>query len=285
MRKFFAHALVEGQDPLLEYILEILNLKDVQHKLTGEAISDVDRQKLTTAELALGTYSVMLYDQPLSGSDLAATYDLVDTIRTVSRIQHSSVIMSLTQLSEEVFNLFDRLILLGNGQVIYQGPRQDAIPYFYKLGSVELQGNEILPDRYTISYFLHLIEICNSHSIRRYQKPLHVETAEFLEDIVAGFGSQYMVPEATTLSFDELTERYRASDQYKDIVRIITGDRVKHIYWVESEPGLGLSLKTPSNNNPSNYKSSTETGKLVLQTSKLMNSYNFSTIKFILQQR
>lgn len=150
MRKFFAHALVEGQDPFLEYILEILNLKDIEHKLTGEAISDVDRQKLTTAELALGTYSVMLYDQPLSGSDLAATYDLVDTIRTVSRIQQSSVIMSLTQLSEEVFNLFDRLILLGNGQVIYQGPRQDAIPYFYKLGSVVLQFEmkeyEILPD-------------------------------------------------------------------------------------------------------------------------------------------
>lgn len=112
-----------------------------------------------------------------------------------------------------------------------------------------------------------------------------METAEFLEDIVAGFGSQYMVPEATALSIDELAECYRASDQYKDIVRIITGDRVKHIYWVESEPGLGLSLKTPLNNNPSNYKPSTETGKLVLQTSKLMNSFNFSKIKFILQQR
>ena len=83
MRKFFAHALVEGQDPFLEYILEILNLKNIEQKLTGEAISDTDRQKLTTAELALGTYAVMLYDQPLSGSDLAATYDLVDTIRSM----------------------------------------------------------------------------------------------------------------------------------------------------------------------------------------------------------
>lgn len=96
--------------------------------LTGEAISDTDRQKLTTAEFALGTYAVMLYDQPLSGSDLAATYDLADTIRTVCRIQQSSAIMSLTHLSQEIFDLFDRIILLGDGHVVFQGPRQDAVP-------------------------------------------------------------------------------------------------------------------------------------------------------------
>ncbi|KAI7996595.1 ABC transporter G family member 31 [Camellia lanceoleosa] len=208
MRKFFAHALVEGQDPFLEYVLEILSLKDVEHKLTGEAISDIDRQKLTTAELALGTYSVMLYDQPFSGSDLAATYDLVDTIRTISRIQQSSAIMSLTQISQEVFDLFDRIILLGDGHVLFQGPRQDAIPYFANLG---------------------------------YKKPSHAETAEFLEDIAAGHGLQYMAPLTTTLSIDELVEYYKASDHYKDIARIAYGDDVKLTYWVDSEPGLGLA--------------------------------------------
>lgn len=143
MRKFFAHALVEGQDPFLEYILEILNLKNIEHKLTGEAISDIDRQKLTTAELALGNYAVMLYDQPLSGSDIAATYDLVDTIRTVSRIQQSSAIMALTQLSQEVFDLFDRIVLLGDGHIVFQGSRQDVVPYFNKLGSVILKMHNI----------------------------------------------------------------------------------------------------------------------------------------------
>lgn len=79
-------------------------------------------------------HSVMLYDQPFSGSDLADMYDLVDIIRTICRIQQSSAIISLTQLSEEVFNLFDRIILLGNGHVVLQGHCQDAIPYFAKLG-------------------------------------------------------------------------------------------------------------------------------------------------------
>ncbi|KAK6911685.1 ABC transporter-like, ATP-binding domain [Dillenia turbinata] len=218
MRKFFAHALVEGQDPFLEYISEILSLKTIEHKLAGEGISDIDRQKLTTAELALGTYSVMLYDQPFYGSDLAATYDLVDTIRTISRIQQSSAIMSLTQLSQEVFDLFDRIILLGDGKVLFQGTRQDAVPYFASLG---------------------------------YIKPSHVESGEFLEDIVAGQGSQYMEPRATSRTLDELVECYLASDHYKDIGRIVGLSEVKHTFWVESEAGLGLSLKTPSKYNAS----------------------------------
>lgn len=154
MRKFFAHALVEGQDPFLEYVLEILSLKEIEQKLVGEAISDIDWQKLTTAELALGTYSVMLYDQPLLGSDPAATYDLVDTIRTISRIQQSSAIMSLTQLSQEVFDLFDRIILLGDGHVVFQGPQQDAVPYFTNLGLVRSDIISALSGQLMAAYML-----------------------------------------------------------------------------------------------------------------------------------
>ena len=154
MRKFFAHALVEGQDPFLEYVLEILSLKEIEQKLVGEAISDIDWQKLTTAELALGTYSVMLYDQPLLGSDPAATYDLVNTIRTISRIQQSSAIMSLTQLSQEVFDLFDRIILLGDGHVVFQGPQQDAVPYFTNLGLVRNDIISALSGQLMAAYML-----------------------------------------------------------------------------------------------------------------------------------
>nr|POE57771.1 pleiotropic drug resistance protein 1 [Quercus suber] len=213
MRKFFAHALVKGQNPFLEYVLEILSLKHIENKLTGEAIFNADRQKLTTAELALGTYSVIIYDQPFSGCDLAATYDLVDTIRTISRIQQSSAIMSLTQLSQEVFDLFDRIILPTDGHVLFQGPRQDAIPYFAKLG---------------------------------YIKPSYVESSEFLKDIAAGDSSQYIVPGATPLTLEELVECYRASDHYKDIMRIVNGDDVKHTYWKVSL-GLGCPLKCHPN--------------------------------------
>ncbi|GMY22008.1 Brefeldin A resistance protein [Fagus crenata] len=97
---------------------------------------------------------------------------------TISRIKQSSAIMSLTQLSQEVFDLFDRIILLSDGHVLFQGPRQDAIPYFATL---------------------------------EYIKPSYVKSCEFLEDIAAGDSSQYIVPGSTPLKLEELLECYKAS--------------------------------------------------------------------------
>ncbi|CAD6267446.1 unnamed protein product [Miscanthus lutarioriparius] len=212
MRKFFAYALIEGQDPFLEYVMQILDPKKIENCLVS-GISDTDRDKLAIAELALGTYSVMVYDQPLTGSDLAMTYDLVNTIRAVCRIQQSSTVMALNHLSQEAFDLFDRIILLGEGHVLYQGPRQDAVTYFAQLG---------------------------------YMKPSHVESWEFLQDIAAENRMQYLLPRLTPRGLEELVECYYSSDHYLDIVRVIGKNKEFSTYWVESEPGIGLSLKESS---------------------------------------
>lgn len=69
-----------------------------------------------------------------------------------------------------------------------------------------------------------------------------MESSEFLEDIVAGDGSQYMVPGANPLTLEELVECYKTSDHYKDIMRIVTGDHAKHTYWWKVNLGLGCPL-------------------------------------------
>ncbi|GMY21981.1 Brefeldin A resistance protein [Fagus crenata] len=122
---------------------------------------------------------VVMYNNK-QASDIRLSRFIAYISNQLNMIKQSSAIMSLTQLSQEVFDLFDRIILLSDGHVLFQGPRQDAIPYFATLG---------------------------------YIKPSYVESSEFLEDIAAGDSSQ---------------------------------DDAKHTYWVESEPGIGLSLKTPS---------------------------------------
>ncbi|EFJ33605.1 hypothetical protein SELMODRAFT_406260 [Selaginella moellendorffii] len=217
MRRYFAQALVQGQDPYLEYVLHVLGLKAVEDKLVGigqDGLSETNRHRLTSAELAIGTYAVMIYDQPCYEQDSQATYDLVFTLRAISRIQRSSAVMSLVQVSPEVFELFDRVIVLGDGQILYQGPRQDVLDYFSVLG---------------------------------FSKPSHVDTAAFLQDIGAGEGGQYVKGNRQLYGIEELVEAYKSSDLYKDIVRIVSSDDVAFTYWVEHEPSIGLSVRKSSN--------------------------------------
>ncbi|CAN6338630.1 unnamed protein product [Urochloa humidicola] len=239
MRKFFAYALVEGQDPFLEYVMQILDLKKVENCLVS-GISDTDRDKLTIAELAVGTYSVVVYDQPLTGSDQAMTYDLVNTTRTVCRIQQSSAMMALNKLSQEAFDLFDRIILLGEGHVLYQGPRQDAVTYFAQLG---------------------------------YMKPPHVESWEFLQDIAAENGMQYLLPRSNPRGLEELVECYYSSDHHLDVIRVIGKSIEFSTYWVEREPGISLSLKESATFNSNN----TEHKEMEVVIAKLLNKSGYTS--------
>jgi ABC-type multidrug transport system ATPase subunit len=78
----------------------------------------------------------------LTGADEAMTFDLVTSMRIISRIRQTSVVGSILQPSSEVFQLFDRIIVLDGGQIMFQGPRQDALPYFESLGYVEKEEEE-----------------------------------------------------------------------------------------------------------------------------------------------
>ena len=58
----------------------------------------------------------------------------MSAIRTLARTSQTTNLFSLLQPSPEVFDLFDRLVLLDEGRIVYQGPREDVLPYFASLG-------------------------------------------------------------------------------------------------------------------------------------------------------
>lgn len=64
----------------------------------------------------------------------ATTFDMVTSVRIFARVRQIVVLGSILHPSEEIFNLFDRIILLDGGQVMYQGPREDVLPYFQSFG-------------------------------------------------------------------------------------------------------------------------------------------------------
>jgi hypothetical protein len=67
----------------------------------------------------------------LPGADEAMMFNLVTSLRITCWIHEtSSVVGSILQPSSEVFQLFDGIIVLDKGQIMFQGPCQDAVPYF-----------------------------------------------------------------------------------------------------------------------------------------------------------
>jgi ABC-type multidrug transport system ATPase subunit len=84
--------------------------------------------------MEFGNTYVKMMDEISSGLDSAATFDIIQMQRSVAKKFHKTVVMSLLQPSPEVFALFDNVVLLNDGFVVYNGPRDEALGYFESLG-------------------------------------------------------------------------------------------------------------------------------------------------------
>ena len=127
-----------GQDPEVELTLSMMGLKQVANRIAGNAvipsISDDERHRLTAAEMFSGSHAVYFFDELNTVGEDLITYDLLTSIRILTRVRQITFMASLSQPSSEVYDLFDRLILLNQGRIVYQGPCRDALPYFEGLG-------------------------------------------------------------------------------------------------------------------------------------------------------
>ncbi|KAG6615097.1 ATP-binding Cassette (ABC) Superfamily [Phytophthora cinnamomi] len=99
-------------------------------------ISGGEKKRATTGEMEFRNKLVCLIDEISTGLDSAATLDIISTQRSIAKNLHKTVVISLLQPSPEVFALFDDVLLLNDGEVLYHGPQERVVDYFKGLGFV-----------------------------------------------------------------------------------------------------------------------------------------------------
>lgn len=118
---------------LTKKMLSELGLNDCADTMIGgELIKGISggERKRTSVGLELVTKPTLVFlDEPTSGLD---SFSAMQVIKVLKKIANAgcSVLFTIHQPSSEVFNSFDRLILLNKGMVMYQGPTQ-LVPDFF----------------------------------------------------------------------------------------------------------------------------------------------------------
>jgi ABC-type multidrug transport system ATPase subunit/ABC-type multidrug transport system permease subunit len=78
--------------------------------------------------------NLLFLDEPTSGLDSSSAFTIVDTLKKLARDDGTTVVCTLHQPRANIVNLFDRLILLHAGRIIYQGPPEGAVHWFTDCG-------------------------------------------------------------------------------------------------------------------------------------------------------
>lgn len=73
-------------------------------------------------------------DEISNGLDSSTTFQIVKCLQQTVHLGEATILMSLLQPAPEIFDLFDDIILLSDGQIVYQGPREFVLEFFETCG-------------------------------------------------------------------------------------------------------------------------------------------------------
>jgi ABC-type multidrug transport system ATPase subunit len=76
---------------------------------------------------------LLLLDEPTSGLDSTTAYKIIRILKKEAS-RGLTIVSTIHQPSSEIFTLFDRLILLHEGNIMYYGPVKEISGYLSKIG-------------------------------------------------------------------------------------------------------------------------------------------------------
>ncbi|KAL7580109.1 hypothetical protein ACA910_012870 [Epithemia clementina (nom. ined.)] len=161
-----------------------LGLEEVSNTFVGDTnirgVSGGQRRRVTVGEMLQERVLVLCGDEISTGLDATSTYNMVDLLLHL-RSDENTRIISLLQPSPETVSLFDEVIVMSEGRIIYAGPITQVESYFASLG---------------------------------YRCPEHMDVADFLQQVSSMDANQLYDPSP------EIKEKFPEAPSITDLARL-----------------------------------------------------------------
>jgi len=122
----------------VDTIIEQLGLTKVKHSRIGReqqrGVSGGERKRVSIGVELISSPSILFLDEPTSGLDSSTALSIVSLLKNLAIDDNMIVISSIHQPRSNIFQLFDRLVLLKSGEIIFAGNTANVVPYFSSIG-------------------------------------------------------------------------------------------------------------------------------------------------------
>lgn len=95
-----------------------------------KGISGGEKKRTSIAFELISDPQVIVLDEPTSGLDSLTSYIIVDYLAKLAHERGRTVVMTIHQPNNDIFKKFDRLLLMVEGRIVYQGSSELALDYF-----------------------------------------------------------------------------------------------------------------------------------------------------------
>ncbi|KAL2266038.1 hypothetical protein VTJ83DRAFT_5390 [Remersonia thermophila] len=201
----------EFKEKVITMLLKMFNIEHTRKTIVGgpfiRGVSGGERKRVSIAEMLISNACILSWDNSTRGLDASTALDFVKSLRVQTDLYKTSTFVSLYQASENIYKLFDKVLVIDEGRQVYFGPASEARAYFEGLGFLP-RPRQTTPDYVTG---------CTDGFEREYQEGRSAENAPHSpETLEAAFRESRFARE-----LDEEMARYKAQladeeDKYED---------------------------------------------------------------------
>lgn len=135
---------VEYREKMKKDLTEVLGLSHTLDTKVGDqyvrGVSGGEKKRVSIAEVLTSGASVQMWDNATRGLDADTALRYTRIIRALTDVQRNASVVSLYQAGNGIYDQFDKVTVIAEGQLIYYGPRTEARGYFEDMGFVHPGG-------------------------------------------------------------------------------------------------------------------------------------------------
>ncbi|KAF1969389.1 hypothetical protein BU23DRAFT_240612 [Bimuria novae-zelandiae CBS 107.79] len=140
------------KERVIDLMLKMFNIEHTRNTIVGNpfvrGVSGGERKRVSIAETMITGASVISWDNSTRGLDASTAVDYARSLRVLTNIYKTTTFVSLYQASENIYKVFDKVLVIDSGRQVYFGPTKDARAYFEGLGFLE-KPRQTSPDYLT----------------------------------------------------------------------------------------------------------------------------------------
>ncbi|KAL4512209.1 hypothetical protein ABPG72_005211 [Tetrahymena utriculariae] len=115
----------EEKNQRVDQMIRNLKLEKCQNTFVGglfvKGISGGERKRTSIGYELISNPSCIFLDEPTSGLDSFTAYSIISLLKAYAVENNNTVVFTIHQPSGDIWNMFDNVLMLVNGQFIYQG--------------------------------------------------------------------------------------------------------------------------------------------------------------------